>query len=149
MSLVLLAIGCLAGASGLMGGAEEPASFLLRLGALLRVALRTAFLAASGLGGLYVLAQVVQARLGDLKLAAVRMAGIMAVLGLPAFTSMASQGLEWTIESIIQGFGFVGLTMFFFGLKLRDALTLLGVTVFAVLALLLGSMLVQWAAPPV
>jgi hypothetical protein len=145
-SLLLLAIGCLAGAPGLVGGGEEAAGFLARVDALARVIVRTGVFATAGLGGLYVLAQVLQTKMGDVQLAAVRMAGIMAILGLIGFTSVASPGFEWTVESILQGLGFVGLTMLVFRLKLRDALTLLGVTVFGVLVLLLGSMLVQWAA---
>ncbi len=141
-SLVLLAIGCLAGVRGLVGGgAEEPAGFFLRLGALVKIALRVAVLAACGLGGLAVLAHIARGRLGELKLAAVRMAGIMAILNLAAFISTTSRGLEWTIESIVQGLAYVGLTMFFFGLNLRDALTLLGSTVLAVIGLTFASII--------
>lgn len=150
MSLAILLIGCLAGARGLVHVGEETASFLARLEALLRVVLRTAILAVSGLGGLYVLAHILRTRMGDLKLAAVRMAGIMASVGLIAFFSLPkSPPLERLIESIAQGLVYVGLAMFFFSLSLRDAVTLLGVTVFAVGGLLLVSGLLQWATPPV
>jgi hypothetical protein len=141
-SLLLLATGCLAGFRGLVGGsAEESAGFFLRLGALVKIVLRVAILAGCGLGGLAVLAHIARARLGELKLAAVRMAGIMAILNVTAFISTTSRGLEWTIESIVQGLAYVGLTMFFFGLNLRDAVTLLGVTVFAMLGLTFASII--------
>ncbi len=141
-SLVLLAIGCMAGFEGLVGGGTEtPAGFFLRLGALVKIILRVAILAGCGLGGLAALAHIARTHMGDMKLAAVRMAGIMAILGLAAFISTTSRGLEWTIESIVQGLGYVGLALFFFGLNLRDALTLLGVTVFAVIGLTFASII--------
>ena len=50
------------------------------------------------------------------------------------------------METICQAVMFTGLASVFFRLTLRDAATLMGVTVFAVIILLLLSALVLWSA---
>jgi hypothetical protein len=109
---------------------------------------KTGVLALAGFGGLYALAHMVKAQLGDAKLAAVRMLGIMAAIGLLAFFNLQNAAAEWTIESVTQALAYLGLTMVLFRLSPRDAATLLGVTIIAVVLLLLVSAAVQWAVVP-
>jgi hypothetical protein len=147
VSLVLLAIGYLFGARGLFDvPVEETVGFNARVGGLLGMFVRTGGLTLAGLGGLSVLSHMFDRRLGDMQLAAVRLLGIFAALGLLTFFNLESSALEWTMESIFQAVIFVGLASVFFGLNVREAATLMGVTVFSVIILLLGSALVLWAA---
>jgi hypothetical protein len=148
--LVLLALGYLSGAGGLVTVPEgqEVASIGARMVALLKMLLRTMVLALAGLGGLTALASVLSARLGDVKLAAVRMLGIMAAVALLGFFDLNSASLEWTMESLGQAVAFMALSMALFRFSARDAATLLGVTVIAVVVVLLLSALVQWAITP-
>jgi hypothetical protein len=125
--LGLLAIGYLWGAGGLFGG-EEAVGFGAKAVGLLKMLVKTAVLALAGFGGLYALTHMLKAQLGDAKLAAVRMLGIMAAIGLLAFFNLQSAAAEWT--------------------SARDAATLLGVTIVAVVLLLLVSAAVQWAVVP-
>ncbi|MHC4101313.1 MAG: hypothetical protein ACYSW1_10610 [Planctomycetota bacterium] len=119
--LGLLAIGYLWGAGGLFAG-EEAVGFGARAVGLLKMLVKTA--------------------------AAVRMLGITAAIGLLAFFNLKSAGAEWTVESVTQALAFLGLTMLLFRLSVRDAATLLGVTIIAVVLLLLVSAAVQWAIIP-
>jgi hypothetical protein len=145
--LGLLAIGYLWGAAGLLGG-EEAAGFGARSVGLLKMLVKTAVLALAGFGGLFVLAHMVKAQLGDAKLAAVRMLGIVAAIGVLEFFNLESAGAEWTVESVTQALAYLGLTMVLFRLSARDAATLLGITVVAVVLLLLVSAAVLWAVVP-
>jgi hypothetical protein len=115
---------------------------------LLKMLIKTAVLTLSGLGGLVVLAHMAKAQVGGVKLAAVRMVGIMGAIGVLAFFSHTSAFLEWTVELLTQALAFLGLSMVLFRLSVRDAATLLGVTVIAVAGLLLVSALVLWAVVP-
>jgi hypothetical protein len=145
--LGLLAIGYLWGAGGLFAG-EEAVGFGTRAVGLLKMLVKTAVLALAGFGGLHALTHMLNARLGDAKLAAVRMLGITAAIGLLAFFSLPSAAAEWTVESVTQAMAYLGLTMLLFRLSIRDAATLLGVTIVAVVLLLLVSAAVQWAVVP-
>jgi hypothetical protein len=145
--LGLLAIGYLWGAGGLFGG-EEAVGFGAKAVGLLKMLVKTAVLALAGFGGLYALTHMLKAQLGDAKLAAVRMLGIMAAIGLLAFFNLQSAAAEWTIESVTQALAYLGLTMVLFRLSARDAATLLGVTIVVVVLLLLVSAAVQWAVVP-
>jgi hypothetical protein len=145
--LGLLAIGYLWGAGGLFSG-EEAVGFGARAVGLLKMLVKTAVVALAGLGGLYALTHMLNAKLGDARLAAVRMLGITSAIGLLSFFSLTSPAAEWTIESVTQALAYLGLTMLLFRLSVRDAATLLGITVVAVVLLLLLSAAVQWAVVP-
>ena len=144
VSLLLLAIGYLSGSLALLGGTES-VGFGTRLIGLLAMVVRTGLFAVAGIGGLAMLAQFRNSKLGDLQLAATRMLGIVAVVGLVSFFRSESVGLERTIEVLGMAVAFVGLAMLLFRFNLRDAASLLGVAVVAALMLLLVSGLVQWA----
>ena len=149
VSLGLLTVGYLAGAGGLIGDAgEEAVGFGVRLAGVLKMLVRTGLLALAGVAGLLLVAQILVAPLGNVKLAAVRMVGIFAAVSLLTFFNVQSNSLEWTIEAVCQAVAFVGLAMVLFQLSLRDAATLLGVTVCAVIGLLLTAALVMWSIPP-
>ena len=147
VSLVLLALGYLFGARGLFAlTADETVGFGARVGGLAGMLVRTGGLALAGMGGLSVLSHMLDRRFGGTQLAAVRFLGIFAVLGLLTFFNLQSSAMESTMEVIFQAVLFVGLASVFFRLSVRDAATLMGVTVCAVIILLLVSALVLWSA---
>ena len=71
---------------------------------------------------------------------------VLSAFLLLTFFSVEPRTLEWTIELVCQSLAFMGLATVLFRLAVRDAATLMGLTVFAVIGLLLLSVLVQWAA---
>jgi len=145
--LGLLTLGYLMAAGGLVEATEDGTAGLLdRLGGLFKMLVRTGALTLAGLGGLSVLAHMLNTRIGNVKIAAIRMLGIFAVIGLLTFFNARSQTVEWTIELVCQALAFMGLATVLFKLAVRDAATLMGFTVFSVIGLLLLSALVQWAA---
>ena len=141
-SLLLLSIGYLFGSEGLLG---PEASGGDRVSGVIKVLVRTAMVAASGLGGLAVLANVGERPLGDLKQAAVRMLGIVSVVTLATFFHAQAAPVEWTIEIILQAGAFMALAVGLYGLNARNAATLLGLTVVTVAAFLLMSWFVVWS----
>ena len=150
--LGLLALGYLFGAAGLVEAVEdETAGFFAtlggRLGGLIKMLVRTGALSLAGLGGLSVLAHMLNTRIGNVKLAAVRMLGIFAVIGLLTFFNAENQTLEGAVELVCLALAFMGLATVLFRLTVRDAATLMGLIAFAVIGLLLLSALVMWAAP--
>ncbi len=147
--LGLLTVGFLWGSRGLISvETGETITLGARLEGLVRMLVRTAVMTLAGLGGLHFLAHILETRVGDLKLAAARMLGIVAAIGLLTFFNVNAEPLEWTIEAVTQAAAFVGLAMVIYRLSARDAATLLGITVLAVISLLLVSALVIWAARP-
>lgn len=146
-SLLILSIGYLSAAGGLFAGVED-IGVGMRLMGLLNVLVRTAVLSLAGLGALFVVAHMLHKPLGDAKLAAVRMLGIVAAIGLLTFMNVENAAWEWTFELTSQAVAFIGLGMAMFRLSVRDAATLLGVTVLAVVGLLMVSVLVLWAIVP-
>ena len=152
VGLVVLGIGYLSGAPGLFDAAattgEEAVGFAKRMEGLVGMLVRTGVLTLAGFGGLSVLAHMLDTRLGGVKLAAVRMLGISAAIGLVAFFNVDSIFFEVTIEAVCQAVAFVGLAMVLLGLTTRDAATLMGLTVFAMIGLLLLSAMVLWSAGP-
>ena len=150
--LGLLALGYLFGAAGLVEAVEdETAGFFAtlggRLGGLIKMLVRTGALSLAGLGGLSVLAHMLNTRIGNVKLAAVRMLGILAVIGLLTLFTAVSQTLEGAVGLVCRALAFMGLATVLFRLTVRDAATLMGLIAFAVIGLLLLSALVMWAAP--
>ncbi len=143
-SLLILSIGYLSAAGGLFADGEE-ISVGERLVGVLKLLVGTAVLSLSGLGGLFVMATILQRPLGDVKLAAVRMLGIVAAIALLRFMNVESAAWERTFEFVSQAVAFIGLAMAMFRLGVRDAATVLGVTVLAVVGLLMVSQLVLWA----
>lgn len=146
-SLLILSIGYLRAAGGLFADAEA-IGVGWRLMGLLNVAASTAVMTFAGLGGLFVVATILQRPLGDVKLAAARMLGIVAAIALLRFLNVENAAWEWTFELASQAVAFIGLAMAMFRLSVRDAATVLGVTVLAVVGLLMVSKLVLWAVLP-
>ena len=146
-SLLILSIGCLSAAGGLFADGEA-IGIGRRLAGALNVLVWTAVLSLAGLGALFVLAHMLHKPLGDVKLAAVRMLSIVAAIALLRFVNVEIAAWEWTFELASQAVAFVGLAMAMYRLRVRDAATLLGVTVLAVVGLLMVSQLVLWAVVP-
>ncbi len=120
-SALVISVGYLSGAEGLFIGDTSP-GFGRRVVGLVGGLLLIALWSAAGLGGLGFLARfVVLRKLGDLRLAAVRMLAITATMRLLAFIDLPQQ-LEWTLEFIGQAAVFVGLAMYFYVLNVRNAL---------------------------
>ena len=131
-----------------LGNSGGPVMEEDRLIGVVKIFARTGVFTLSGLGGLYVLAHMLEAPLGNVKLAAARMLGIFSAAGLLTWFNLSSDVMEWTIEAIGQAVVFVALSMLLFKLSVRDGATLLGITVFAVVGMVLVSSLVIWAAIP-
>ena len=140
-SALLLSVGYVSGARGLFIGdfCDQPPGFGARVVGLVGGLLLIALWSAAGLGGLGFLARfVVLRKLGDLRLAAVRMLAIIATMRLLAFMDLPQrlQWLAWTLEFIGQAVVFVGLAMYFFMLNVRNALIMGIAAILMVLALL-------------
>ena len=150
--LGVLAFGYLSGAGGLVdtGGDSggDTAGVGARFSGLLRMLVWTGVLTVSGLGGLYFQAHVLKTRLGDVKTAAIRMLGIVSAIGLITFFAADNPSLEWTVEAVTQALAFLALSVALFRFSVRDAATLMGITLVAVVSLLLVSALVLWAVKP-
>jgi hypothetical protein len=145
--LGLVGAGYLWRSPALFGG-EEAVSFGTGAIGLIKMLLKTAVFTAAGIGGLAALAHIAHKQLGDLRLAAARMLGIMAAVGLLAFINVKSDGFEWTLEFIGQAAAVLGLSMLLFRLAFRDAATFLLAALFAVLGVVLLSHIVLWAIIP-
>ncbi len=148
-SLVVLTLGFFWGSRGLISvDAEATVTLGARLEGMLRMLIRTGIVSVCGVGALYTLAYLRSTRLGDLQLAAVRMLGIVSAVSLLTFYHVGAKPLEWAIEAVTQAAAFVGLSMVLFRLSVRNAATLLGITVLGAIGLLLASATVLWSAPP-
>lgn len=144
---VILLIAYMAGAPGVFLPALEKApTFGDKALGFLRMAVTTGMLTACGLGALWFLAFLHSMRVGDLALAAARMLAIVSVMQLVTLVNFAGNGVEWTIESILQAGIFAGLSIPLLGIKPRDAPTLLGSTVILYILLQLGAWLVSSVA---
>lgn len=126
-SALVISVGYLSGAEGLFLGDTNP-GFGARVVGLVGGLLLIALWSAAGLGGLGFLARFVMLRkLGDLRLAAVRMLAITATMRLLAFIDPPQEPLwlkwlELLLEFIGQAAVFVGLVMYFYVLNVRNAL---------------------------
>lgn len=149
LGLLLLGIGYLAGAAGLFPAPEEADGTITaaaRLWGLFRFVLLAAMLTACGLGGLYVVARLLETTVGDLKLAAVRMAATVTTARLFTFLSFdAHATVEWIVEMVGQAVIFLGLSMVLFRLNRRDTLTLGVVTAIIFLLMWLGAWIIRGA----
>jgi hypothetical protein len=135
-----------AGADGAERAAAGAMSISLgeRMLGLLRLVLRSVFWTGAGVAASFVTAHVVGKRLGDLKLAAARLLGIVVFAQLASFLSFSARWIEWMIETAIEVGLFVGLAMFMFALVARDAATLAAMTVATVLVVLGSAHLISW-----
>ncbi len=140
-SALVISVGYLSGAEGLFIGDTNP-GFWERVVGLVGGLLLIALWSAAGLGGLGFLARfVVLRKLGDLRLAAVRMLAITATMRLLAFIDppqdpILLKWLELLLEFIGQAAVFVGLAMYFYVLNVRNALFTGIAAILMVLALL-------------
>jgi hypothetical protein len=151
----VLVLGYLAGIGGLfpptlnadgeiVPGAEI--AFATRLSGLLKLVISVAMWTGCGLGALAVVAYLNGMRLGDVRLAAARMLGVVAVMHLTRFLSFRTLWIEWTLESIAQAAIFGALTMVMFNLKPRDTPMLVGSAIILFLAAWLSALAIVWGA---
>ncbi len=128
-SALVISVGYLSGAEGLfIVDTDTSPGFGRRVVGLVGGLLLIALWSAAGLGGLGFLARfVVLRKLGDLRLAAVRMLAITATMRLLSFIDppqepLSLKWLELLLEFIGQAAVFVGLAMYFYVLNVRNAL---------------------------
>ncbi len=140
---LLLAIGYLLGADGLYPG--ETPGLGDRFVDLIQFLCLMAILAGCGFGALAVLARLLERKLGDLKLASVRIVGAVTAARLMTFFDIAVRPLEWVVEGLLQMVVFFLLARFLFRLTARDGLVLTVATVVMFVAVWLGAWLVTWA----
>lgn len=113
---------------------------------LLRNLVLIAFWTGCGLAGLFMLSMMLERQFGDARLAALRMAAIMAMIRLAALLSVPGpRWVEWFAESAIQGAAFILLAALLFTISIRNAAILAAWTLMAILLLWLFSFAVQWA----
>jgi hypothetical protein len=119
----ILLFGVLFGVEGLFpdhprvsDGAVDPITFVERMEGLGRALVLALVWFGCGVGGLVALAGLNSARLGDVRLLAVRMAAVVLVTRL---WSLLDAG--WLVETPPQVATWVGLALFLFNLKPRDA----------------------------
>ncbi len=145
LGALLLIAGYLSGAGGLFS--EPDPSFAQRLAALASGMVLVLLWGAAGLGGLVFLARVVHlAPLGDLRLAAVRLAMIAVVMRLPALViNVGNTFLEWTIEFAVGSVIAILSGMYLFSLDVRDALLAWLGTIAIFIVLIFVSAAVMWA----
>lgn len=141
-ALVLL-IAYLAGVRGVfLPNPEKELTFGMKTMGALRMLITSGMLTLCGLGSLWFLSFLLSMRLGDWALAAARMLGIVMVMQLVTLMNFSGNGLEWTIESILQAGVFAGLSILAFGIKPKDTPTLLGGTVILYVLLQLGAWII-------
>jgi hypothetical protein len=135
---LVLAICYLSGAGGLFG-VEEGVTLLQRLGAAGAGLLRIVVLTGCGLAGVVFLARFVhETTVGDLALAALRVAAIVAAAQL-VLLFKAPAALEFPVQFLVQMAVGLALAMYFFSLDVRDAALATLATVAGFLVLLVVS----------
>ena len=110
---------------------------------VLEMIVSVGMLTACGLGALWFLAFLLSQRVGDWKLAAARMLGIVAVMQLALFVNLNTYSYERMIEFVIQAAIFSGLCIVLYRLKPKDTPTLLGSTVCLYLIVWFGSWVIS------
>lgn len=153
ISVLLLIIGHLAGLTALYPdivattpqGAEVTISFGARVTAVLQTLVLIVLWCVCGLAGLFLLAQALQRPVGEMKLAAARMLGIIATIRLATFIELSPRWVQWLTESLIQGAAFIALSILLYTLKPRDGAMMGGFALAALVALWLCARAMVWA----
>jgi hypothetical protein len=151
ISAALLIVGYLAGAMGLfpeLRAAEQVAQpgFADRMLGLLRFIIIVSLMTGCGISGLWMLALALSRPLGDLALAAARIAAIVAVMRLVTFLNFGNhRQLELIVESVLHAALFVGLSIVAFTIKPRTALMLGGFALMTYLAIWVAARLIVLA----
>jgi hypothetical protein len=153
IALAVLAIGCLAGMKGLFptlkfAALEAEQAFEVdvsgRLIALVRMPALILLWTICGFGSLVAGAWMFSRPFGDVRLAATRMVAIVAAARVLAFIDLPAKIAEFPLEAIGKAIVFLLLTMWLFRLSVRDAATLLAMTIVSFAALYLVAHLVMW-----
>ena len=154
LSAALLIVGYLAGAPGLFpaiiaeatadGPAEVVIRFPARLLELLRFVVLSGLLLGCGVAALVGQALLLGGRIGDIRLAVIRVGAIVLAMRLSAFIHLGNRALEWSVEALAHGAIFFGLSMLLLRLRPRDVGTYALMGVMALVGLWLGGELVNW-----
>ena len=152
-AVIVLAVGYLAGYTGLfdmlaLGEGELPATTVpwkIRLLGLLQLPILLAIGTACGIATVAVGAWIFGNRLGDAPLATARVLGIVALARLASFIDVTNHAWEGMLEAVAQAAAFFILCLPFLRVRPRDAGTLTGLMVLAVILLYTLSRLVTWA----
>lgn len=152
LAAVAMIVGYLAGARGLfpalVEAADGPAPTIgwdLRFEFAARFPVLLALWTMCGVGALGALAWLFGREFGDVRLAVVRMVGIMAVARTVSFLDLGWPIAEFIAEAVGQSAVFVVLAAILFRLKLKEAGILLALCIGAFVVLSLGAHLIAWA----
>jgi hypothetical protein len=147
IAVTLLLLGYLAGATSLFPRATaDPVPMGMRFTGLLRSGLLILIWALCGIGGLTFLGRLLERPFGDLKLAAIRMIGITAVMRLMMYVHIGPPLVDWPLQAVLQAAVFYVLLLALFGLTVRDAATTLLATLISFVMLWIAALAVNWAA---
>ena len=124
-----LLIGLLAGAPGLY---PDPEAGRLR-GVLAEVVISAMWIGAGG-AAVKVLSILLERPAGDLRLVFARAAGIVALMRLATFVNFETNSWEWVFQSALQLPIAAGLSWLLYKITPRDAAILLGLAIFAFVA---------------
>lgn len=152
LSAALLVAGYLAGAPGLypeLRATEPPAlpaGFMDRLTGIVSFTIIIALLTGCGLAGLWMLKMSLSRPLGDVKLAAARIAAIVVAIRLVTFINLGEhRQTEFMAESVLQAALFIGLSIVVFAIKPRTALMLGGFALITYLTIWITARLIVLA----
>ena len=144
---VILLLAYMIGVRGVfLPNPEGDITFGMRMLGIVRLIVTTGMIAVCGLGSLWFMSFLFSMRMGDWQLAAARMLGIAAAIQLVTLVNFSGNGVEWTVEAILQAALFAALAFAFFGIKPKDAPTLLGGTVILYVLLQMAAWLVTSVA---
>ncbi len=147
-----LMFGYAAGAGGLYSpiagagdGAASTIAASMRLSELVRLLVSTLLWTGCGVVGIFFTAHILKQRVGDLRLAVIRLMALVLAAKLMQFIDFPRhQILEHGLEIVLEFAVFIALGMGLFRLALRDAATMAAVTAISFLLLLGASHLVVW-----
>lgn len=146
---LMLVIAYLSGWPGLFAANKVPAEGVVAAGdrflGLLRLVVFVGMMTGCGVAALAFVAHLLGMKLGDLKLTAIRMIGIVATMQLVSLLDFPSRMLEWLVEAVGQVGVFASLSLAFFRINTRDLPQLAAAGVIIFLLLWLGGNVIVWA----
>jgi hypothetical protein len=146
---LILIIAYLSGWPGLFAAGKVSAEGVVAGGdrflGLLRLVVMAGMMTGCGVAALAFVAHLLGMKLGDLKLTAIRMVGIVLTMQLVTLLDFNSRVLEWLVEAVGQVGVFTGLSLAFFRISPRDLLQLAAAGVIIFLLLWLGGNVIVWA----
>ena len=148
ISALTMIVGLLIGAQGLyppLAAGETVTRWGDRFEALARYPVTTALWTVCAMGSLLAGAWLFARPFGDARLAFSRVIGIAAVAQTARFLSLPWRWVEVALESVLMAAVFVLLALALFRISLRDAVTLLALTIASFVFLALAASIIAWA----